>query len=82
MTDGIKKWKRHALSTQNDLALKQNEINWSSTLCCIASTRFAFPMDGETMSIGIVASQLLAAKATNNANIVLARIHKRRGTLQ
>ena len=29
MTDGIKKWKRRALSTQNDLAMKNTEVNRS-----------------------------------------------------
>ena len=67
MIDGIKKWKRRALSTQNDLALKKTEVNWSSSFCCIARARIAFWMDGrmdrQTMSNAIVVDRLLAASA-------------------
>ena len=61
MTDGITKWKRHALSTQNDLALKKKkEVNWLNTFCQL---KIAFRMDrrmdgrmnGQTMSNVIVA---------------------------
>ena len=46
MTDGIKKWEQHALSTQNDLTLqKKPKVNQSSNFCCIACARIAFWTD-------------------------------------
>ena len=47
MTDGIKKWKRHALSTQNYL-MKKNEVNRSSTFRCMVRDRILFWTDGCT----------------------------------
>ena len=63
----FKKWKSCALSTQNNFTMEKNEVNHSSSSCCIAHARILFWMDGrndgQTM---IVADQLLAAKVINN----------------
>ena len=49
MTDGIKKWKRCALSTQSDLAMKKKtEVNRSSSFWCITRARIVFRTDGWT----------------------------------
>ena len=71
MTDGIKKWKRRALSTQNYLIMKINEVTQSSSFCCIARARILFQKEGQKgeqmMSNALEAKQLLAAKATTNS---------------
>ena len=46
-TDGIKKWKRRALSTQNHLGMKKNEVNRSrSSFCCITHARILLQREG------------------------------------
>ena len=46
MIDKIKKWKRRALSTQNDLIMKKSEINQSSSFCRINYARILLWMNG------------------------------------
>ena len=36
MIDGIKKWQRHALSTQNDFVMNINEVNRSSVVFAVS----------------------------------------------
>ena len=71
MTDGIKQWKRHALSIQNDLVMKKNEVNRTCSFCCIACARSLLRAEGwmarQMMSNTIVANWLLAAEVTNKS---------------
>ena len=46
--------------------IEKNEVNQSSSFCCIARTSLHFgQMDRQMMSNAIVANQLLGAKAAN-----------------
>ena len=63
MTDGIKKWKRRTLSTQNYLGLKKNEVHRSSRFCCIAHSRILLRTEvrkeGQMMSNAMALSRVL-----------------------
>ena len=71
--DGIKIWKRRALSTQNELIMKkQNEVNQCNSFYCIIRTRI-FVSDGWTerqmISNAIVT---LVASAANSQSATMA----------
>ena len=39
---GMTEWKRHALSTQNDLILKEAKVNWFSSFCITPMPELCF----------------------------------------
>ena len=63
MTDEIK-MEKCALSTQNDLVMKKNEVNWSSSFCSIPHFRILVWIDrlieGQTDDEQCSSSQLSA----------------------
>ena len=77
MADGIKKWKRHTLSTQNDLALgKKRSTSVQYVFAVSPNPELSFRQtDGQIMSNAIVADQLLAAEATNNHRLLHTRFY-------
>ena len=55
--------------TKNDLAMKKNEVKWSSSFCCITRTRILLwtdRQDRQTIGNAIIADRLLTAEVTNN----------------